>query len=61
MKPAHLDVLVCPSCKGALRFDTEQSELICEQDRLAYPIEDGIPMMLVSLARHLDDQSEELA
>ncbi len=55
MKPAHLDVLVCPSCKGPLRFEAENNELICEQDYLAYPIKDGIPMMLISEARHLTE------
>ncbi len=58
MKPAHLDILVCPNCKGVLRFDATHSELICEQDYLAFPIKDGIPMMLISEARSLNDKEE---
>ena len=44
-----LDILVCPRCKGKLLFKRE--ELICRFDRLAYPIRDGIPVMLESEAR----------
>ena len=44
-----LDILVCPLCKGKLLL--KQDELICRFDRLAYPIRDGIPVMLESEAR----------
>ncbi len=54
-----LEILVCPLCKESLSFDKEAQELICRADRLAYPINDGIPVMLESEARKLD--SEELA
>ncbi|MDK1023971.1 MAG: Trm112 family protein [Gammaproteobacteria bacterium] len=54
-----LDILVCPLCKEALTYDKEAQELICRVDRLAYPISDGIPVMLESEARSLD--SDELA
>ena len=46
-----LDILVCPLCKGALLL--KQQELICRFDRLAYPIRDGIPVMLENEARVL--------
>jgi uncharacterized protein YbaR (Trm112 family) len=46
-----LDLLVCPICKGSLQFDREAQELICPRDKLAYPVRDGIPLMLVDLAR----------
>ena len=46
-----LDILVCPICKGALIYDKKKSELICKIDRLAYPIRDGIPVMLEDEAR----------
>ena len=46
-----LDMLVCPLCKGVLTF--KRQELICAFDRLAYPIRDGIPVMLESEARVL--------
>lgn len=54
-----LDILVCPLCKATLTYDKEAQELICKIDRLAYPINDGIPVMLESEARSLD--SDELA
>jgi len=50
-----LDILVCPLCKGALEFDRGAQELICRHDRLAYPIRDGIPVMLEDEARRLED------
>lgn len=46
-----LSILACPLCKGALLHQKE--ELICRFDRLAFPIRDGIPVMLESEARHL--------
>jgi uncharacterized protein YbaR (Trm112 family) len=48
-----LDILVCPVCKGPLRYDRERQELVSEAARLAYPIRDGIPIMLESAARPL--------
>ncbi|ASS55273.1 Trm112 family protein [Rhizobium beringeri] len=53
--PKLLDLLVCPLSKGRLSYDREQNELVSEKARLAYPIRDGIPIMLVSEARRLDD------
>ena len=53
--PRLLDLLVCPLTKAALRYDRERNELISEQAGLAYPIRDGIPIMLVDEARALDD------
>lgn len=49
-----LDILVCPLCKGPLEYDKKAQELICRPDRLAYPIRDGIPIMLPEEARRLD-------
>jgi uncharacterized protein YbaR (Trm112 family) len=48
-----LEILVCPVCKGELRFKKEQQELICKADRLAYPIRDDIPVMLEDEARKI--------
>ena len=48
-----LEILVCPLCKGPLQFDREAQELTCKPDRLAYPVRDGIPVMLESQARPL--------
>ena len=53
--PKLLEILVCPLTKGELRYDRQRQELISEQARLAYPIRDGIPIMLVDEARSLDD------
>ena len=50
-----LDLLVCPLTKGPLRYDRVRQELISEQAGLAYPIRDGIPVMLVDEARPLDE------
>jgi uncharacterized protein YbaR (Trm112 family) len=52
--PKLLEILVCPLTKGPLRYDRERAELISEQAGLAYPIRDGIPIMLPGEARKLD-------
>lgn len=56
-----LEILVCPLCKGPLVFNKKQQELICKADRLAYPIKDGIPVMLDVEARELaaDEEVQE--
>ena len=53
--PKLLEILVCPLTKAPLRYDHAAQELISEQARLAYPIRDGIPIMLVDEARPLRD------
>jgi uncharacterized protein YbaR (Trm112 family) len=53
-----LDILVCPLCKGPLVYDKGAQELICRGDRLAYPIRDGIPVMLEDEARELAPDEE---
>ena len=52
--PKLLEILVCPLTKGPLRYDRQRQELVSEKARLAYPIRDGIPIMLVDEARTLD-------
>lgn len=49
-----LDILVCPLCKGELTYDKNAQELICDKDKLAYPIRDGIPLMWIEDARDLN-------
>jgi hypothetical protein len=49
-----LDILVCPICKGPLRFDKDHQTLDCKADRLAFPIRDGIPVMIDAEAVSLD-------
>lgn len=51
-----LDILVCPICKGALRYDKAKSELVCRVDRLAFPIRDDIPVMLEEEARRVPEE-----
>jgi uncharacterized protein YbaR (Trm112 family) len=53
-----LEILACPVCKGKLHFDKEAQELICRLDRLAYPIREGIPVMLEEEARRLAPEEE---
>ena len=53
-----INLLVCPVCKGPLVFDKSAQELICKADRLAFPVRDGIPMMLESEARELPADEE---
>ncbi|HEX2493770.1 MAG TPA: Trm112 family protein [Steroidobacter sp.] len=48
-----LDILACPLCKGPLRYVKAQQALVCRADRLAYPIRDGVPVMLEEEARSL--------
>ena len=55
--PKLLEILVCPLTKGPLEYDRERGELISRQAGLAYPIRDGIPIMLVEEARQIDDPS----
>jgi uncharacterized protein YbaR (Trm112 family) len=54
MDPRLLDILVCPICKGPLKYDKKAQELMCNPDRLAYPIRDGIPIMWADQARDLN-------
>ena len=51
--PKLLEILVCPLTKAQLRYDREAQELISEEAGLAYPIRDGIPVMLVDEARQV--------
>ncbi|MEW6676555.1 MAG: Trm112 family protein [Pseudomonadota bacterium] len=60
MDPKLLDILVCPLCKGPLVYLKPRQELVCKADRLAFPIRDGIPVMLEDEARRLDE-AEEIA
>lgn len=48
-----LALLACPVCKGELTYDREKAELVCRADAMAFPIRDGIPVMLASEARTL--------
>ena len=54
-----LEILVCPATKGPLRYDAETQELISDQAGLAYPVRDGIPIMLADEARQLEAGSDD--
>ena len=54
MDPKLLEMLVCPLTKGPLIFDREKAELVSKSARLAYPVRDGIPVMLEEEARKLE-------
>ena len=56
--PRLLEILVCPLCKGPLVYRKDAGELVCRADRLAYPVKDGIPVMLEDDARKLDPAEE---
>ena len=53
--PRLLDVLVCPLTRSALHYDRARQELISQQARKAFPVRDGVPIMLVEEARDLND------
>lgn len=59
MDPKLLEILVCPVTKGPLTYDSERQELISKSARLAYPIRDGIPVMLEEEARRLEPAEYE--
>ena len=54
-----LDILVCPVSKAPLEYDREKQELVCKASGLAYPVRDGIPVMLESEARQLTLEERE--
>jgi uncharacterized protein YbaR (Trm112 family) len=54
--PKLLEILVCPLTKSPLRYDREKQELVSKEAGLAYPIRDGIPIMLPEEARELSDE-----
>ncbi len=56
MDPKLLELLVCPVTKGTLDFDRERQELVSRSARLAYPVRDGIPVLLEEQARTLSDE-----
>jgi uncharacterized protein len=51
-----LDILACPICKGPLRWHRDEQCLVCRPDRLAFPVRDGIPVMLEGEARELNSE-----
>lgn len=58
MNTRLFDILVCPICKGPLDYHKKAQELICNRDKLAYPICDGIPILWTDKARNLSIASD---
>ena len=58
MDKALVAMLVCPLCKGKLKLDKEANELLCTFDGLAYPIRDGVPVMLAQEARQMSEEEK---
>ncbi len=56
-----LDILACPVCKGPLRWHRDSQHLVCRADRLAFPVRDGVPIMLEDEARSLAPEDPLLA
>ena len=56
MNKKLLQKLVCPRCKDSLEYRRKQSVLVCQQDRLAYPVRNGIPVLLEIEAKTLADK-----
>ena len=56
VSPFLLEMLVCPACHGPLTYDRKTNELISKQARLAYPIRQGVPIMLPEEARKIDEE-----
>ncbi len=52
-----LDVLACPVCKGKLKYHDESNQLVCTFDRLLYPINDDIPVLLENEATHVSSEA----
>ena len=59
--PKVLEILVCPLTKGPLHYDREKQELVSRQAGLAYPVRNGIPIMLPDEARPLNDDEQRQA
>jgi uncharacterized protein YbaR (Trm112 family) len=58
MKFETLELLVCPLCGGKLKYDKAEQVLICHADHLAYPIQDGVPIMLAAKAKEIPKDDE---
>lgn len=59
LDPSTLQIIACPSCKGKLVYAEQKEELVCRGERLAYPIEEGIPVLITDSARTLEAKELE--
>lgn len=58
MKKKLLDILACPVCKGKLQYRKKKSELVCEHDKIAFPLREGVPILLEMDARKLSPENK---
>lgn len=54
MDKKQIELIACPECQGRLIYDKNSKELLCEQCKLAFPVEDGIPALMIERARKLE-------
>lgn len=54
MDKKQIEMMVCPECNSKLDYDNSKKELVCEQCKIAFPVNDGIPVMLIEEARKLE-------
>lgn len=59
MKQLILTAIACPKCHGQLKYDKQYQQLYCQKDQLAYPIKDGIPVLLTSEAKPLNQSHSD--
>lgn len=59
MKQLLLTAIACPKCHGQLEYDKQHQQLNCQKDQLAYPIKDGIPVLLTSEAKPLNQSHSD--
>ncbi|THA09569.1 Trm112 family protein [Rodentibacter pneumotropicus] len=55
LNPKLLEVIACPRCLARLQYDVENQRLICRYEQLAYPIEDGVPLLVAEKAEKITD------
>jgi uncharacterized protein len=57
MDNKQIELIACPECQGKLNYDKTNKELVCEVCKVAYPVNDGIPVMLIEEARKIESAS----
>ena len=58
LNPRLLEVIACPRCLARLQYDAEHQRLICRYEHIAYPIENGVPILVADRAERMNDSSK---
>ncbi|HED32811.1 MAG TPA: Trm112 family protein [Gammaproteobacteria bacterium] len=58
MDKKQIELVACPECQGRLTYDKSTKELLCEQCKLAFPVEDGIPVLMAERGRKLESEAQ---